>query len=195
MKGSTINTLSVFCGSSAGNEALFADQAYQLGKSMAQKGIKLVYGGTNVGLMGRVADGILENGGKAIGILPGFLRDREIAHEGLSELILVDTLQQRKAMMNEISDGAIALPGGFGTMEEYFEMLTWGQLHIHTKPVGLLNIMGFYNPLLQLMNTMVACGFLKNVNREMVIEDDDIEELLSKMRGYTHTGECKWIKR
>lgn len=188
-----MKALSVFCGSSAGNEDWFSKEAYKLGVYLAAKRISLVYGGTRVGLMGQIANGVLENGGTAIGVFPRFMLDRKIAHERLTQFILVNTLQERKTKMNELSDGAIALPGGFGTMEEYFEMLTWGQLHIHTKPVGLLNVMGFYDPLLQLLDVMVEKGFLKQVNRNMVLEDKASEALLTKMEQYSPTGECKWI--
>lgn len=179
-----MNRLSVFCGSSAGNEKIYSEQAWLLGKTMAQQKTGLVYGGTKVGLMGQVANGVLEHGGEAIGVLPHFLKEKEIAHDNLSELHLVTTLQERKTMMNELSDGAIALPGGFGTMEEFFEMLTWGQLQIHLKPVALLNISGYYDSLITLFDNMVSNGFLKQVNRDMVIADDTIEGLLKQMKSY-----------
>src|SRR5579871_5059480 len=134
----------VFCGSSSGTDGVYAEQAYMTGATLAKLGIGLVYGGARVGLMGAVADGALAHGGEVIGVLPRFLSGKEIGHEGLTDLVLVDTMHERKMKMHDLSDGVITLPGGFGTMEEMFEMLTWGQLGIHRKPIGLLNIAGFY---------------------------------------------------
>ena len=160
-----IRRISVFCGSSRGTERIFEEQAYELGKTLAVQNIELVYGGANVGLMGTVANGVMENGGKAIGVLPAFLKKVEIANLNLTELVMVDTMHQRKAKMNELSDGVIALPGGFGTLEEFFEMLTWAQLGLHRKPVALLNVDGFYDALLALVDTMVDRGFLRKERR------------------------------
>ncbi len=188
-----MNRLSVFCGSSSGNEKVYSEQAWLLGKTMAQQKIGLVYGGTKVGLMGQVANGVLEHGGEAIGVLPHFLKEKEIAHDNLTELHMVTNLQERKTMMNELSDGAIALPGGFGTMEEFFEMLTWGQLQIHLKPVALFNINGYYDSLIHLFDTMVSNGFLKQVNRDMVLSAENIDALLNKMRTYQAPVVGKWI--
>src|SRR5690606_19832394 len=148
-----------------------------------------------VGLMGVVANGVLENGGKAIGVLPHFLQSKEIAHGDLTELILVDTMHQRKTKMDDLSDGVIALPGGFGTLEELFEMLTWAQLGLHKKPIALLNIGGFYNELLSLLGTMVKKGFLKSINREMLLVSHDIDELLNMMERYEAPMVGKWIEK
>jgi len=186
--------LSVFCGSSSGHDPIFEKQAYLLGKTMAQKKIGLVYGGTRVGLMGCVANGVIDQGGNAIGVLPYFLKEKEIEHTRLNELIMVNTLQERKTRMNELSDGAIALPGGYGTMEEFFEMLTWGQLQIHLKPVGLLNINSYYDPLLNMADNMVKYGFLKQVNRDMLLSDTNIEALLEQMLTYKAPVVGKWIQ-
>ena len=179
-----IRRIAVFCGSSRGTERIFEEQAYELGKTLDVQNIELVYGGANVGLMGTVANGVMENGGKAIGVLPAFLKKVEIANLNLTELVMVDTMHQRKAKMNELSDGVIALPGGFGTLEEFFEMLTWAQLGLHRKPVALLNVDGFYDALLALVDTMVDRGFLRKENREMLLVSDNIEDLLDKMRKY-----------
>jgi uncharacterized protein (TIGR00730 family) len=187
--------ITVFCGSSFGNDKIYSQQAAELGRKLAQKGIELVYGGANVGLMGAVADGVLSEGGKVIGVLPHFLQSKEIAHEGLTELILVESMHERKTKLNELSDGVIALPGGFGTLEEFFEMLTWAQLGLHKKPIAVLNIDGFFDPLLTLVQVMVDKGFLKQVNQEMLLVSSDHEELLVKMSEYTAPEVGKWISK
>ncbi|SFI84451.1 LOG family protein [Myroides guanonis] len=187
--------ITVFCGSSYGTEKLFEEQAYTVGKALAKEKIELVYGGAKVGLMGAVANGALESGGIAIGVLPTFLKRVEIAHEGLSELILVETMHQRKTKMDELSDGTIALPGGFGTLEEFFEMLTWAQLGLHKKPVALLNVNGFFNDLLSFIQTMVDKGFLKQINRDMLLISDNIEDLLQQMKNYKAPTVQKWINK
>lgn len=187
--------ISVFCGSSFGTEKVFEEQAYLLGKTLAENNIGLVYGGANVGLMGAVADGALENNGEVIGVLPHFLQSKEIAHNGLTELILVETMQERKTKMNELCDGVIALPGGFGTFEEFFEMLTWGQLGLHKKPMAILNTNGFYDALLQMMQTMVNKGFLKQVNYDMVLSGNTIDEVLTKMKNCKAPETVKWITK
>jgi len=185
--------ITVFCGSSFGTEDIYRSQAMALGKSLAQKGIELVYGGANVGLMGAVADGVLSEGGRVTGVLPHFLQSKEIAHEGLTELILVDSMHERKTKMNDLCDGVIALPGGFGTLEEFFEMLTWAQLGLHKKPIAVLNIDGFYDALNVLIQVMVDKGFLKAVNQEMLLVSDNIDELLTKMSEYVAPEVGKWI--
>ncbi|MFZ0596740.1 MAG: TIGR00730 family Rossman fold protein, partial [Flavobacterium sp.] len=170
--------ITVFCGSSFGTEEIYKEQATLLGKTLAQQNIELVYGGANVGLMGAVADGVLNEGGKAIGVLPNFLRSKEIAHLGLTELILVESMHERKTKMDELCDGVIALPGGFGTLEELFEMLTWAQLGLHKKPIAILNINGFYDSLIELTKVMVEKGLLKDVNQQMLLVSDNIDDLL-----------------
>lgn len=187
--------ITVFCGSSFGTDEVFGKQAYLLGKTMAEKNIGLVYGGANVGLMGAVADGVIENGGEAIGVLPHFLQNKEIAHQNLSELILVETMHERKTKMNDLCDGVIALPGGFGTLEEFFEMLTWGQLGLHKKPIGILNVNRFYDSLIEFVKTMVAKGFLKEINEKMILISDDIEILLKMMEDYNAPVVSKWIDK
>jgi len=187
--------ITVFCGSSFGTEDIYRSQAMALGKSLAQKGIELVYGGANVGLMGTIADGVLSEGGRVTGVLPHFLQSKEIAHEGLTELILVDSMHERKTKMNDLCDGVIALPGGFGTLEEFFEMLTWAQLGLHKKPIAVLNIDGFYDALNVLIQVMVDKGFLKAVNQEMLLVSDNIDELLTKMSEYVAPEVGKWISK
>ncbi len=185
--------LVIYCGSSNGTEEIYKEQAYRLGVTLASENIDLIYGGAQVGLMGAVADGALSIYGKVTGVIPHFLSSKEIAHHGLSQLIKVETMHQRKAKMIEMCDGAIALPGGFGTLEELFEILTWGQLGLHLKPVGLLNINGFYDDLMQLLDKMVTKGFLKGSNRDMLLVDDNIDQLLGKMHNYKAPPLPKWI--
>lgn len=185
----------VFCGSSSGSEEVFAKEAFRLGKAFAEQNIGMVYGGAHVGLMGAVADGALSAGGEVIGVLPRFLQAVELEHTGVSELILVDTMHERKAKMDALSDGVIALPGGFGTLEEFFEMLTWAQLGLHKKPVALLNVQGFYDPLLEMVHTMKEKGFLKKENEELIVVDSEIERLLEKMEAYQAPSVGKWITK
>jgi uncharacterized protein (TIGR00730 family) len=187
--------ITVFCGSSFGTEEIYKEQASLLGETLAKQNIELVYGGANVGLMGAVADGVLNNGGKAIGVLPNFLRSKEIAHLGLTELILVESMHERKTKMNDLCDGVIALPGGFGTLEELFEMITWAQLGLHKKPIAILNINGFYDSLIQLTEVMVSKGLLKEVNQQMLLVSDNIDDLLNKMNTYTAPTVGKWIDK
>ena len=188
-----MKSITVFCGSSLGSEDNYRKQAFILGKTLAKQKIQLVYGGAKIGLLGAVADGTLSEGGKVIGVLPNFLRSKEIAHENLTELILVDSMHERKTKMNDLCDGVIALPGGFGTMEEFFEMLTWAQLGLHKKPIALFNIDGFYDSLNDMIQTMVGKGFLKEINQKMILMSDNAEDLLNKMRNYKAPHVGKWI--
>lgn len=186
--------IAVFCASSQGFDPDFYQTAENVGRVLANRGIGLVYGGAKIGLMGAVANGVLEHGGEAIGVLPHFLDKKEVAHEYLTELIRVDTMHERKTQMNQLCDGVIALPGGFGTLEELFEMLTWGQLGLHGKPIALLNIKGFYDPLIDLVDKMVEGGFLTAANREMLFVDQDIDTLLARMEHYEPSRTTKWVK-
>jgi len=187
--------VTVFCGSSFGTDEIYKTQATLLGNKLAEENIGLVYGGANVGLMGAVADGVLEKGGEVFGVLPNFLKSKEIAHNHLTELFLVETMHERKTKMNDLCDGVIALPGGFGTLEEFFEMLTWAQLGLHKKPIAILNIDGFYNSLITFIQTTVDKGFLKQVNHDMLIVSNNIEELLDKMKNYEAPIVGKWITK
>lgn len=190
-----MKNITVFCGSSFGSNDIYKEQASLLGRTLAQQDIQLVYGGADVGLMGAVADGALQEGGKVIGVLPYFLQSKEIAHKNLTELILVESMHERKTKMNELCDGVIVLPGGYGTLEEFFEMITWAQLGLHQKPIAVLNIDGFYDDLIKLVQTMVDKGFLKQVNRDMLLMSDNIDELLEKMRNYQAPTVGKWISK
>jgi uncharacterized protein (TIGR00730 family) len=173
--------ISVFCGSSSGEEKIFTEQANLLGKTLVRRGYAVVYGGARVGLMGAVADGALSEGGEVIGVIPGFLQQKELAHKQLSKMHIVETMHERKAMMNELSDAVIALPGGYGTLEELFEMLTWRQLALHRKPVALLNVDGYYDPLIAMSEKMLEKEFLKDECQNLLIIDSNIDNLLSKM--------------
>ncbi|MBF4472705.1 TIGR00730 family Rossman fold protein [Flavobacterium sp. HJJ] len=187
--------ITVFCGSSSGTEEIYTSQAALLGQKLAKRNIELVYGGAKVGLMGAVADGVLNAGGKAIGVLPNFLRSKEIAHPALTQLILVDTMHERKTKMNDLCDGVIALPGGFGTLDELFEMLTWGQLGLHKKPIAILNIDRYFDALIIFIQTMTDKGLLKEVNQQMLLISSDIDDLLEKMENYTAPAVGKWINK
>ncbi len=188
-----IKSITVFCGSSEGTVSSYKTVAYELGKLLAMEKIQLVYGGAKIGLMGAVADGALQNGGKVIGVLPHFLSRKEIAHNGLSELILVNSMHERKSKMNELCDAVIALPGGFGTMEEFFEMLTWSQLGLHSKPMGLLNCAGFYAPLLELVSQMYSTGFIQQQHLNSIQISSDPIDLLEKLRTYQAPESGKWL--
>ncbi|MDG1913381.1 MAG: TIGR00730 family Rossman fold protein [Crocinitomix sp.] len=168
--------------------------AYSLGKQLAKDKTTVIYGGAQIVLMGAVANGALENNGKVTGVIPHFLIGKEVLHEGLTELIQVDTMHERKTIMAEKSDGFIALPCGFGTFEELFEILTWAQLGLHQKPIGVLNINGFYDDLHEMVQKMVDNGFLKPLNQDMLIKSSSIKDLLGEMRNYIAPDIPKWIK-
>lgn len=185
--------VAVFCGASAGTDTIYAQTGVQLGHELALRNIGVVYGGAKIGVMGAVADGALQAGGEVIGVIPHFLRTREVAHETLTQLILVDSMHERKTRMHDLSDGFIALPGGFGTMEELFEILTWGQLGLHTKPIGLLNVNGFYEPLIAMARQMLNRGFLKQAHFDMLLTSDSIDDLLQKMESYRAPELPQWI--
>lgn len=179
-----MKSITVFCGSSTGTNNHFIEQATLLGKTLAEQDITLVYGGADIGLMGAIANGTLDANGKVIGVLPAFLQTREIAHQKLTELIIVKSMHERKTKMNELSNGTIALPGGFGTIEELFEILTWVQLGLQNKPIGVLNIDGYFDALITFIQTMVTNGFLRETDADLLIVRDDIEELLAEMKDY-----------
>lgn len=185
----------VFCGSSPGSRPVYGETAARLGRLLAGRGLGLVYGGGSVGLMGIAADAALAAGGEVIGVIPHALVVREVGHTGLSDLRVVDTMHERKALMAELSDGFLALPGGIGTLEEWFEVWTWGQLGLHGKPFGLLNVAGYYDPLLAMLDQMVGERFLRDTHRAMVLVDDDPERLLDRLAAYTPPRVEKWIDR
>ncbi|BBF85431.1 lysine decarboxylase family [Aquitalea magnusonii] len=183
----------LFCGSNKGNRPEYVAAAVNLGRTLAEEGITLVYGAGKVGLMGVAADAALAAGGKVIGVIPEFLKAKEVAHLGLTELHVTETMHQRKAMMASLADGFIALPGGFGTFDELFEILTWAQLSVHQKPVGLLDVAGFYQPLLTLAQHAVAEGFVPAGNMELFAHAPDVVTLLDVMRNYQPRQTVKWL--
>ena len=188
-----MKTIAVFCGSSAGPNEIYRTEASRLGRYLAEKHIQIVFGGGKVGMMGILSDAALEAGGKVTGVIPAFLHVKEVAHDRLTELITVETMHARKALIEKMCDGAIALPGGFGTLDELFEMLTWGQLGLHDKPVGILNTNGFYDPILAAVDRMVKEGFLKDLNRDMILVSTQMEELIDAMDAYRAPKVRKWI--
>ncbi|RMA64909.1 LOG family protein [Ulvibacter antarcticus] len=187
------NKICVFCGSSEGNDLAIIEAAKQLGNTFAAQNISLVYGAAKIGIMGLVAKAVLEANGEVIGVIPEFLKKKEVVHLGLTELITTENMHERKLKMQEISDGFIALPGGIGTLEELFEILTWLQLGLHTKPIGLLNVNGFYDDLLQLLENMVRKGFLSMENYELLLVDTNIDALLAKMAEFRAPQIPRWL--
>lgn len=190
----SLNSICVFCGSSEGNDTRVIAEALLLGEKLAEQKITLVYGAAKIGIMGKVAQGVMQQKGKVIGVIPEFLKRKEVVHQGVYELITTVNMHERKMKMQELSDGFITLPGGFGTLEELFEIITWSQLGLHQKPIGLLNTGGFYNDLLALLENMVRRGFLKMENYELLLVDDDIDRLLGKMRTFKPIQVPKWLK-
>jgi uncharacterized protein (TIGR00730 family) len=188
-----MNSVCVFCGSHPGNDPAYAEAARTLGRTLAERDITLVYGGGHVGLMGVVADSALGAGGEAIGVMPKSLVDREIGHTGLTKLHVVSSMHERKALMSELSEGFVALPGGNGTLEEFFEVLTWAQLGEHGKPCGLLNVAGYYDPLLAVFDRMVDRAFLREEHRGLVIVEEDPSALLERFDNYEPPRTIKWI--
>ncbi|WP_299365840.1 TIGR00730 family Rossman fold protein [Winogradskyella sp.] len=190
-----MKSISVFCGSSEGNDPDIIATAYQLGETLAQENTALVYGAARIGIMGKVAQGVMDSNGKTIGVIPKFLQTKEIVHNELSELIVTENMHDRKIIMYEKSDGFIIIPGGFGTMDEFFEITTWGQLGLHTKPIGILNINGYYDALIAQCKTMVERGFLKQENLDAVVIDNTISGILDKMNNYVPLPTPKWLNK
>ena len=190
-----IRTLCVFCGSSVGSHPLYSDIARRLAEFLLEKKISLVYGGANVGLMGIMADTMLAGNGKVIGVMPKSLVEHEVAHQNLTEMHIVSGMQERKAMMADLSDAFIALPGAYGTLDELFEVLTWNQLGIINKPIGLLNINGFYDHLVSMLDHAVAEKFLRPEHRNMLLIGEDIDQLIQNLENYKPVIAEKWIER
>jgi uncharacterized protein (TIGR00730 family) len=180
-----LRRICVFCGSSSGTDPLHVETARSAGAYLAGRGIGVVYGGGNIGLMAEVANSALHAGGEVIGIIPKALVERELAHDGVTELHVVESMHDRKALMAQLSDGFIALPGGLGTLEELFEALTWRQLEIHGKPCGLLNATGYFDQLLAFLDRTVAEGFLSPENRALLLTDERIENLVARLEGWS----------
>jgi uncharacterized protein (TIGR00730 family) len=184
----------VFCGSSPGRRPEYAEQAAALGRLIAQRGLGLVYGGASVGLMGAVADGALAAGGEVIGVIPRQLVEHEIAHAGLTDLREVGTMHERKALMAELSDAVVALPGGTGTLDELFELFTWSQLGLHRMPMGLLDVAGYWQPLLAMLDHMVGERLLRSEHRDTLLVSADAAELLDELAAYRHLATDKWLR-
>lgn len=185
----------IYCGSNPGRRDSHTNVARQLVTEIVNQGMGVVYGGAQVGLMGVVADTALATGGEVIGVIPQSLVDKEVAHQGLSDLIVVDSMHARKARMVELADGFVALPGGAGTMDELFEVLTWAQLGFHQKPCGLLNVDGYYDGIASFLETAVNDGFLKDVHRQLLLVDDDPGRLLKRFAEYRAPRVTKWINK
>ena len=190
-----MKSIAVFCGASLGNDEQIISTAYTLGQTLAQQEITLVYGAAKIGIMGQVAKGATDAKGQTIGVIPEFLKTKEIVNEGLSELVVTANMHDRKVIMYEKSDGFMIIPGGFGTMDELFEIATWGQLGLHTKPIGILNVNGYYDALITQCDTMVARGFLKQDNRDAIVIDTTIEGLLEKMNNFIPLPAPEWLKK
>ncbi|MBI3679731.1 MAG: TIGR00730 family Rossman fold protein [Acidobacteria bacterium] len=190
-----IRRVCVFCGSSSGFDSGYLAAARGLGRALASRGCGLVYGGAHVGLMGALADTVLDAGGEVIGVIPESMVDREIAHTGLTRLHVVKTMHERKAMMADFSDAFIAMPGAYGTLDEFFEILAWAQLGIHRKPCGMLNVAAFFDSLLAFLDNAVAEGFLKQANRELFVADEDAERLVCRLGQHEARFEEKWADR
>jgi uncharacterized protein (TIGR00730 family) len=189
-----MKSITVFCGANFNGDPVLKQAVEQLAQVMALRDITLVFGGGKVGVMGLLADAMIANGGKTVGVIPQFLMDKEVGHTGLTELHIVENMHQRKQMMNDLCEGIIMLPGGFGTLEEFFEVLTWLQLGLHNNPIGVLNVNGFYDLLLQQMDVMVEQRFLKQANRDLVITSADPLELVNLMTNFTAKPDEVWFK-
>jgi len=182
----------VFCGSNAGARSEYAEAARALATILAERKLGIVYGGGNVGLMGVLADAALARGGEVIGVIPQKLVDKEVAHRGVTKLLVVETMHERKALMNDLSDAFLALPGGFGTLDEFFEVLTWSQLGFHGKPCALLNVAGYYDGMLAMLDHAVTERFLRPAHRELVIADTDPLRLLQRLSAFVPAPKGKW---
>ena len=190
-----IRRICVFCGSNTGSDPAYVEAARTVGRLLAEQGIALVYGGGSVGLMGELADAVLSCGGEVIGVIPHALWAREVGHRGLTDLRIVETMHERKAMMADLADAFIALPGGLGTLEEIFEIWTWAQLGLHAKPMGFLDVNGFYTPLMEFLDRAVRARFVKEPHRAIALVDADAERLLHRFDHWRPPRVEKWITR
>jgi len=189
-----MKSICVYCGANFNGDPLLKAAVEKLTAEMASRGIRLIYGGGSVGVMGLIADGMLRHGGEVTGIIPQFLMDKEVGHKGLSEMVVTTNMHERKQRMADLADGFMILPGGFGTLEEFFEVLTWLQLGLHNKAIGVLNLGGYYDHLFAQMDVMVAQRYLKKTNRDLVFNEQDPLELLEKMMHFSATPDEVWFK-
>lgn len=188
-----MKSIAIFCGSSKGFDPIHAAAAQEIGQTLARQGTQIVYGAGNVGLMGILADAALEAGGQVLGVIPFFLKEKEVCHTGLSELVVTQTMHERKQIMAERSDGFIILPGGFGTLDEFFEILTWRQLGLHDKPIGVLDVGGFYGHLLAHVKQIWEKGFLREANLRLFTTAENLPALLEKMAQPVNRMQDKWL--
>lgn len=189
-----LRSICVYCGANYNGDPQLAAAIENLAKVFVERNINLVYGGGKVGVMGLIADAVLKLGGTATGVIPGFLMEKEVGHTGLTQLIITENMHQRKQQMADLADGFVILPGGFGTLEEFFEVLTWLQLGLHNKPIGVLNVDGFYDPLFAQMDMMVARKFLKPANRDLVFNESEPLELIEKMNNFSAQPDEVWFR-
>jgi uncharacterized protein (TIGR00730 family) len=195
MSNRPLRSVAVYCGSNQGTEPVYARAAASLGRVLAERGIRLVYGGGDVGLMGVLADAVREAGGEVLGVITRALVDREIAHPGLTGFTVVETMHERKAAMSDAADAFVMLPGGYGTFDEFFEAVTWTQLGIHAKPCGVLDVAGYFGPLRAMLDVATRHGFIKPVHRDLVITDDDPARLLDRLAAWTPVTTDKWLDK
>ncbi|SOD11370.1 hypothetical protein SAMN06297358_0115 [Pedobacter xixiisoli] len=189
-----LKSLCVYCGSNFNGDPVLKQAIVDLAKAMVSQEISLVYGGGSVGVMGVIADEVMVLGGTVTGVIPQFLMDKEVGHKGITQMIITENMHQRKQKMADLSDGFVILPGGFGTLEEFFEVLTWLQLGLHAKPIGVLNVGGFYDPLFAQMDVMVKHRFLKQTNRDLVINESDANILIEKMQCFSAAPDEVWFR-
>ncbi len=188
-----MHSVAVFCGANTGNDPVFAEQATLLGKTLAERNIRVLFGGGSVGLMGVLADAVLAHGGPITGVITHQLNDLELGHPGVHDMIIVESMAERRTLLIKGTDGVITMPGGYGSMDEHFEALTLAQLHQYRKPVGLLNVNGYYNPMLAMLDRMVEKGFLKADNRGLCIDAASVTELIDRMSAYEYQAVKKWL--
>ena len=189
------HSVCVYCGSAKGNNPVYADAAKALGRALVKHNLSLVYGGGHVGLMGIVADAVLDAGGEVTGVIPKALMDTEVGHERLTRLLVVKDMHERKALMAEHADGFIAMPGGIGTLEELFETLTWAQLGFHEKPIGLLNVSGFYDPLIEFLRHQTSQGFLRAEHKDLLLVETEPDPLIAELKNFTMPEGVSWLSR
>ncbi len=188
-----MNRICVFCGSKMGINPRFLETAIQLGRVLAERRLDLVYGGASIGLMGAVADSVMAGGGKVVGVIPEAMASKEVAHDGLTEMHVVSSMHERKSMMARLADAFVALPGGFGSFEELLEMITWAQLGIHQKPVGILNVSGYYDPLIQLFERAIEEDFIRPSNRQLFLVDQEPDRLIQTLLTHKLPEVKRWI--